>query len=330
MKSARYTLQVHFVIVAIYAALAGWWVWFFLHEERFLITRLAAAGQPLSGAQAGALAEITAGTARMFLAESSFLLLLMLVSAWLLVRALRRELALARQQRNFLSAVTHELRSPIASARLYLETLLLRRAEPGREERYLRHAHEDLQRLGAMVEDLLEGRRLGEQGVELHRKPLDLAALVAGQLERLRQLHAGQGARIELDGPAPVAVQADAQACLRVLDNLVSNAVKYDGAQPRVRIEVRAEGGRALLTVRDHGPGLAGADPRRIFEPFVRGGDELVRTRPGVGLGLYIVRELVAAHGGRVSVQSELPDGGTAFRVELPLSVTAAAGSRAP
>jgi two-component system OmpR family sensor kinase len=96
--------------------------------------------------------------------------------------------------------------------------------------------------------------------------------------------------------------------------------MKYGGPAREVEVGVTTADGRAVLTVRDHGPGLHGADPEEIFEPFVRGGDESVRTQQGVGLGLFIVRELVAAHGGTASARDGLPGGGTELRVELPLS----------
>lgn len=318
MKSVRRTLTAYGVIVALYALLVGWWVVFFTQESGWLARNMQAAGAELSPAQMDVMRSVSARAGRMFLYESLFVGALMVGSSWLVLRALRRETALARQQRNFLSAVTHELRSPIASARLYIESMQLGRADPARTERYLRHAHEDLGRLAHIVDDLLEGRRLAERGVQLAPEPTDLSALVTREVERLRPVHAPAGAGLLLEAPAAVPLRADPAAVARIVDNLVSNAVKYGGPQPQVQVSVRAEGALAVLEVRDHGAGLQGADAAAIFEPFVRGGDESVRTRQGVGLGLYFVRELVRAHGGRVTATDQLPGGGTRVRVELP------------
>ncbi len=319
MKSRlRRPLQLQGLIVLLYVVLASWWVYFFEHESELLVRQMAAAGAALSPEQVSRLQDLTARHGRMFFGESGFMALLMVVSTWLVVRALRRERLIAQQQQNFLSAVTHELKSPIASARLYLESLQLGRADAEKVGRYLRHAHEDLTRLQGLVENLLEGRRLQHTGAELQREAVDLTALVSGLLERMGPVH-GAGGRIRLAAPAPVPVLADAAALQRVVDNLLSNAVKYGGAAGEVDVVVSAADGRALLTVRDRGPGLRGADPEEIFEPFVRGGDEAVRTQQGVGLGLYIVRELVVAHGGTVTARDGLPGGGTEMRVELPL-----------
>jgi signal transduction histidine kinase len=330
VKSVQRTLGAYGAIVALYALLVGWWVVFFTNGAAWLVRNMQAGGADLSPEQVDVLRAVSARAGRMFLFESAFLGQLMVGSAGLVLRALRRETELARQQRNFLSAVTHELRSPIASAKLYIESMQLGRADPAKTERYLRHAHEDLERLARIVDDLLEGRRLSERGVQIALEEADLAALVAGELERLRPVHASVGARLELDAPAPVPLRVDLSAVTRIVDNLVSNAVKYGGPEPRVELAVRAEGGTAVLEVRDHGPGLQGADAADLVGPFVRGGDVSVRTQQGVGLGLYFVRELVRAHGGRVSATDQVPGGGTRVRVELPVATAGGAPRPAP
>ncbi len=319
MKSLHRPLQVYIVIVVLYAALMGWWVTFLTNEGTWLVRDMQRAGAALTAEQAATLELVTARTGKMFLAESTFLGLLMLGSVWLVLRALRRETLLAQQQRNFLSAVTHELRSPIASAKLYIESLQLGRVEPAKTERYLRHAHEDLQRLAHIVEDMLVSRRLQDARVEVRPEVLELRSLLEPQLERLRERHGPRGARIELLAGEAVTALADASSIDTIVDNLVSNGVKYGGEHAHVELILRAAGDRAVLQVRDHGKGLAGADRRRIFEAFVRGGDESVRTQQGVGLGLYIVRELVAAQGGRITAE-DAPGGGAVFEVSLPLA----------
>jgi signal transduction histidine kinase len=322
-RAARRMLRLYAVVVLLYAALAAWWVIFFSTESRWIVEHVRRAGGDLSPEQVAVLEEVTAGNARMFLGESAFLLLLLAGSGWLVLRALRREEAVVRQQGNFLSAVTHELRSPVASARLYLESLQLGRVEPDKQLRYLQHAQEDLQRLSDTIDELLQGRRLLERGLVVHPEPLDLSELARRGVERLAPVHAPAGATLELDAPQPVPALADPVAFERILENLVSNGVKYGGEAPRVRVATRRHGRWGLLSVRDHGKGLAGADRRRIFEPFVRGGDESVRTRPGVGLGLFIVKELAEQQGGGVDVEDGLSGGGTQFVVRFPLQGTA-------
>jgi signal transduction histidine kinase len=325
VKSLYRPLQAYILIVVLYAALMGWWVTFLSNEGEWLVRDMQRAGAGLSPEQIALLELVTARTGKMFLAESTFLGLLMVGSVWLVLRALRRETLLARQQRNFLSAVTHELRSPIASAKLYIESLQLGRADGEKTERYLRHAHEDLQRLAHIVEDMLVSRRLQDARVEVRPEPLELRGLLAPQVERLAERHGPRGARIDLAPGGRVVARADASAIDTIVDNLVSNGVKYGGEHPHVELSLRADGDLAVLEVRDHGKGLQGADRRRIFEAFVRGGDERVRTQQGVGLGLYITRELVAAQGGTITAD-DAPGGGAAFRVTLPLARGGEAG----
>ena len=320
---ARRLLWLYAMVLVLYAALANWWVYFFFNQADWIVAHVRSAGGELAPAQVDVLRQVTARTARMFLMESGFLLLLLVGSSWLVLRALRRERLLVRQQRNFLSAITHELRSPVASARLYVESLQLGRVPTEKQSQYLQHAGEDLQRLSATIDELLEGRRLLERGLAVHAAPLDLAEYVRRGVERLAAPHASSGARFTVKAPAPVAALADPVAVDRILDNRLSNGVKYGGSPAQVEVDVRARGRWAELSVRDHGPGLRGVDRARIFEPFVRGGDESVRSRPGVGLGLFIVRELARLHGGEVSVEDGLEGGGTRFTVRLPMQGTA-------
>jgi signal transduction histidine kinase len=318
MKARRggRTLQAYWAVVLVIGLIFGWWMVYFYRQGDFLAARMAAEGVALDAAEAEALRRAVAATTRMLLFEGAFLGLLLLGSIALVVRALQREVAAARQQHNFLSAVTHELKSPIASARLYLESIELGRVDGHKRERYLRHAREDLDRLYRMVEQLLESARLSKAAPELDPMQLDLGEQVRKTLAALEVERTTQGAEIRVHCPAPVSVRADAEAVSAIVRNLISNAVKYGGRPALIDVDVRREERAARLCVRDHGPGLGEADGRRIFEPFVRGGDENVRTQQGVGLGLYLVGELVRASGGQVRARAADP--GLAVEVTLP------------
>lgn len=325
MPSALRKLYSYGAVVALYALVFGWWLFFFANQGDFLVERVARQGIELEPATELALRSATQDTMRMFVFEGAFLGVLLLGSMMLVVRALQRELALNRQQRNFLSAITHELRSPIASAKLYLESLLLGRAEGEKRERYLKHAHQDLDRLQSMVDSLLRTARLTTKGIEVDLVDLELAPELRKIAAELAQEPQTSAAAIELAELSELRVAADPAALRTILRNLVANAVKYAGPKPRVRWELWSESAFAVLLVRDFGAGLRDADPQRLFEAFVRGGDEDVRTRPGVGLGLYLVAELMKAQGGSVRARTELEGGG--FGVELRLRL-ACGGAR--
>ena len=308
------TLRLYGALVLVIAVLFGWWMIYFARQDQYLAARMAAAGVVLSPDEAAALHRAVAKTSRVLLFEGAFLGLLLLGSVALVVRALQREVQAVHQQSNFLSAVTHELRSPIASARLYLESIELGRASPEQRERYVRHAREDLDRLGTMVEDLLQSARLAKAAPTLAPVELDLGRHARAALDELEPQLAG--ATLDRDLTAGVRVFADPQAVRTMLRNLVSNALKYGGEPARIEVRVDASDGLGRITVRDHGPGLGELEPERAFDPFVRGGDESVRTRQGVGLGLYLVGELARASGGRARALSAAP--GLAVEVLLP------------
>lgn len=318
VNSRPRTLHLYGALVLVIAALFGWWMVYFARQDHYLAARMARAGVELSPEQADALHRAVAKTSRVLLFEGAFLGLLLLGSVALVVRALQREVQAAHQQRNFLSAITHELRSPIASARLYLESIELGRASGEKQDRYVRHAREDLDRLHAMVEDLLQSARLVTAAPTLAPTELDLGQHARTVLAELEQVRATSGARIDLDCAGVVLVEADPDAVRTIVRNLASNAVKYGGDPPRVELRIDTADGFGRLIVRDRGPGLGELDARRAFQAFVRGGDESVRTQQGVGLGLFLVGELVRASGGRVEARPANP--GLAVEVLLPLS----------
>lgn len=324
---SRLPLLLYVAILVLYSVLIGWWVYFFSRQHDRLIAQFDASGAALTPSQVDVLRDVTAGHVRMFLSEGLFLGLLLLGSIALIVRAVRQEAMLYRQQRNFLSAVTHELNTPLTSAKLHLESLLLGRTDADKTERYLRHTLQDLNRLGDMVSDVLATGRLVSERTRLDLETFDLAALVARRAQRVSRSEAFGPATVDTDAAKPVFVEADRAAIEKVIDNLVSNAVKYGGDSPALTLRVSAEDNWAILAVRDFGPGLQGADPVKILEPFVRGQDENVRTRPGAGLGLYIVDEFVKAHGGTVRIVDGIAGGGTIVVVRLPLAHARGAGA---
>lgn len=317
---ARRKLYSYVAVIAVYVIVFGWWVFFFVHQSDFLLRRVARRGVTLSAEAEVALREATDESMRMFVFEGSFLGLLLLASMFLVMRSLQREVVVHRQQKNFLSAVTHELKSPLASAKLYLESLLLGRAEGEKRERYLRNAHADLGRLQEMVEQLLESARISSTGPPVRIERVALRAELARILDELARDPATALAPTSLTAGDELEVEADPIALRTMLHNLLTNALKYAGADPRVEISLRREERHVTVRVRDFGPGLKAIDARRIFEPFVRGGDELVRTRKGVGLGLYMVAELARAQRGAARAIPSVEGGGFAIEFTLPLA----------
>jgi hypothetical protein len=321
LKSRR-ALALYGIVVGTLALMLSWWAVFFVRQGAVLVARANRAGAGLSELQASAVREAAQESLRMFLFEGAFLFAAFVAGVVLMLRAMRREVLLARAQREFLSAVTHELRTPLAAARLAIQSLTLGRVGPEKRERYLANAASDLARLSELVERVLEAARLSSGRARVTLERLDLAEFVARRAPALAAEVAPELA-LELEGGPGVPVEADAAALETILRNLFANAAKYAAGSPvRVRAE-RAER-EARLAVRDFGPGILG-EPRRLFEPFTRGEGALVASRPGVGLGLYLVAELARAHGGRAAALRPADGrGGLEVEVRLPLAGPAA------
>jgi two-component system phosphate regulon sensor histidine kinase PhoR len=222
-------------------------------------------------------------------------------------RSAKREVKLARQRRNFMLSITHELKSPLASIRLVLETQCRRDLPREQVEKLCRNGLKDTARLQSLVNDLLLAARLEDNWRPLP-EPVDLPALardsVAGLLVRFPQ------AQIHLDVPENFPpVQADKAGLTAVVQNLLENAVKYSPEGAPVTLSAGLHHGRVRLQVADQGPGIPDGEKNAVFEKFYRLGNEETRQATGTGLGLYIVSQVVKAHGGQVQVTDNHPQG---------------------
>lgn len=254
---------------------------------------------------------------KMMISEGTFFALLLFGIIALLWKTLRREVELELQHRNFLSAITHELKSPLAAMRLSLETVLRGRADGTASVRFLENALQDTERLQSLVQKVLEVTRYGRESGTLKVRRNCLSDVIEDALHTFRGRATSAGARIETEIAADIWVEIDEEAFGIAVSNLLENAIKYGGTLPKVEIKARVEDGVAVVDVIDNGKGIAEEEVPFIFNRFFRGGDEMTRTSQGTGLGLYLVRQIVTAHKGSVSVHSTGPEG-TTFRVEIP------------
>jgi two-component system, OmpR family, phosphate regulon sensor histidine kinase PhoR len=243
--------------------------------------------------------------------------LLMLVALGLTVQANRRAADLTRMQADFISHVSHQLKTPLSLLSAATETVAMDRAKsPEKLAQYLGIIRGEVARLSSLVQRILEYSRLQQQrGYEFER--VDLTALVRETVSAFERSLSGQqfSFTVETHGPA-ARILADPAAIEQALVNLLDNAVKYSGTSRKVIVRVRSHSGNAVIEVVDHGIGIEKADRERIFEKFYRGGGASIH-REGFGLGLPIIQELVQAHDGRVEVESVVGQGST-FRVVLP------------
>jgi len=258
---------------------------------------------------------------RMFAAEGTTFLCILVAGTVLILRSVRREMELMRQQANFLSAVTHELKSPLASIRLFIETLELRDPSPEKRTRFLANMRADVDRLDGLVNNILAVARLDSGRFVVHVDRGDLGRDVAEVVQALGKDPSQRRLSVDLTLPAqPLHARYDLGVLKTVLRNLLDNAAKYGGADQPVHVAVARQGEWAAIEVRDQGIGLAAEEREKIFQKFYRVGEEMVRQTEGTGLGLYLARELVRQVGGSITAESPGVGRGTTFRVTLPLA----------
>lgn len=271
------------------------------------------------GGDAGERAAREAGALRFFVYFFGLVLFLMLIGGLgLLLILLLREVQLNERQSNFISAVTHELKTPVASLRLYLDTLELRELPDDKKRDFYRTMRQDLERLNATITSVLNAAMYTDRRVADPR-PLDLAKLVRRSVElTLVRNQLGKEA-VRYLGPESLVLRGDAAALETALLNLLDNSVKYSKDTVQVEIEVAGGGdGKAHVRVRDHGIGMSRAQLALVFNRFYRIGSEVRRSRTGTGLGLFIVKSVVKAHRGTISAESAGPERGSTFSVTLP------------
>jgi signal transduction histidine kinase len=240
-----------------------------------------------------------------------------------LVREVRRN----EQHDTFINAVTHELKTPIASIRLYLETLQRHDLDPDKRREFYRMMLEDNDRLTRLVEQVLRAARSPRQRL-LHRAPVDLRPLVAECLDISRQQHHLSADVLKLieapDLPPDTTVLGDPDELKAAILNLIDNAVKYSGTSVAIDVELASIGdGRLAVRVRDRGIGISAPELKRIFRRFYRIPGAVALRVKGTGLGLFIVSSIARKHGGRVFAESEGPGHGSTFTLQLPRAPSA-------
>ena len=242
----------------------------------------------------------------------------MVLNTTFLVREIRRN----EQHDAFINAVTHELKTPVASIRLYLETLQTRPVEESKRQEFYRTMVEDSDRLLATIEQVLRTGRIGSTSHrKLHLARIDLNGVIEECLTRTRTLHRLFPEALEYRPGPPVTVMGDPDEVRAAVSNLIDNAVKYSGSAVQVLVETEAVDDKFVsVRVRDQGPGIPKMELKQIFKRFYRVPGPLATRVKGTGLGLYIVRSVAKRHGGRAWAESEGPGRGSTFVLQFPIA----------
>jgi signal transduction histidine kinase len=246
----------------------------------------------------------------MILGEGSMFVIVFTAGAISLHKSIKKERRLQEQKKNFLMSVTHELKSPLASIKLLLQTIQKRDLTKQQVHDFINKSLLDIERLDDMVENMLLASKIDNRSYTFPKAQFNLSALVDNVVNRLQLNKCDLTQQlINAEIEPKIEITGDKFALTSVVTNLIENAIKYSGPCEVVDVKLYSKEGKIFLEVADHGIGIADAEKPRIFDRFYRVGSEETRNTKGTGLGLYIVKEVLNQHEASISVKDNDPTG---------------------
>lgn len=245
----------------------------------------------------------------MIIGEGLFFLLIFIMGAMRLKTLFSREHKQQKQQQNFLLAVTHELKSPLASVKLYIQTILKRDLDREQQKVFLGNSLKDIERLDDLVENVLLTTKLENRSFNFPKENFNFTELIDNVVDRL-QKNACSSQVIKPDLDPDIVIYADKFAITNVVNNLIENAIKYSPPCATVQVQLKQLANKKLIfSVADHGIGIPEDEKKNIFNKFYRVGSEATRKTKGTGLGLYIVKTVLQKHNASIKVKDNTPSG---------------------
>lgn len=302
------TVVYWFLLLYIIAALIWWFIALERQNRRITEIRIdAAEKQQDIKAMLDAIAEGNRKTAQ-YIGEGVTFLALIMVGAVFVYRAVRRQIRLAAQQQNFMMAITHELKTPIAVTKLNLETLQKRKLDEAKQQKLITNTLQEAGRLDNLCNNILLASRLeGDDALSMTAHEVNLSEVAINCVQEARIHYSAR--TIESDIEDGIYIFADELMMQLLINNLIDNAIKYSPKDKPVSLKLEQRQGKASLMVTDYGKGIPDADKKRIFEKFYRSGDENTRTTKGTGLGLYLCSKIVHHFGANITVTNNYPQG---------------------
>jgi two-component system, OmpR family, sensor histidine kinase CiaH len=242
-----------------------------------------------------------------YASEGSVFFILILVGAGFVYRSVRRQLKVQQQQQNFMMAVTHELKTPIAIASLNLETLQRHTLDADKQKKLIRMTLQETARLTFLTNNILIASQLEGGGYKFSKDDLDLSDLLRDCMQDFRHRFPEREFAEQIEQDADV--KGDPLLLQMLINNLLENAIKYSPKEARVSATLKKTAGTVVLGISDEGPGIAETERKKIFEKFYRIGSEATRKTQGTGLGLYLCSKIAQDHNADISVTNNLPHG---------------------
>ena len=242
-----------------------------------------------------------------YIGEGSTFLALILFGAVFVFRATRKQIRLSNQQQNFMMAVTHELKTPIAVTQLNLETLQKRKLDEVKQQRLISNTLQEANRLNTLCNNILLAAQLDAGANKTIKQEINWSDTVAGCTENFTIRYPQR--KIDSDINEGIYVLGEELQLQMLVNNLIENALKYSATDASITVKLKEEQDKAILTVTDEGAGINNNEKKQIFEKFYRSGDESTRNAKGTGLGLYLCKKIVTGHRGRIAITDNNPNG---------------------
>ena len=312
------TMVYWFLLLYILAALIFWFIELQKQNRQMTAYRLARLSIESPGfeqEQQQVMKEESRKTAQ-YLGEGVTFLILIIVGAVFVYRATRRQIYLNQQQQNFMMAVTHELKTPIAVTKLNLETLRKRQLDEEMRERLIQNTLQEVNRLNDLCNNILVASQMEAGGYPMSTDELDFSSLVQSAVQDFKTRFPAR--KIELESAGEADLNGDSLLLSMLVNNLIENAIKYSPKEKPVLVRIGSSPKFVQLEVIDEGVGVPDEEKNKIFDKFYRVGREANRQTKGTGLGLYLARKIARDHNGDIAVTSNKPTG-TNFTVHFTL-----------
>jgi signal transduction histidine kinase len=255
----------------------------------------------------------------LILLEGCLLMLIILAGVYIIFVYWNKQARLNRLQSNFVSSVSHELKSPLASIQLYLETMKYQEVSKEETDEFVEMMLADTERLGSLINNILASSKYDPKNMQLQFQPVQLGSFLGEVVEGLKRQFEEKNCEVKLDIQEDCELSLDKRAMQMVFNNLIGNALRYSPIGAPLTIRVRKKKKFCEIDFIDQGMGLGKKDMKKIFRKFYRVTNQKSQNIEGAGLGLFISKEIVRTHKGQMRVFSDGPGKGSVFTVQLPM-----------
>jgi two-component system sensor histidine kinase CiaH len=316
-KKIRYIFFIYWFLLAyIVAALVWWFISLNLQNEQMAQFELSLLkhDQPQYEQQVSRIENFQKRKTAQYIGEGFTFLLLIIAGAVFIFRAVRRQLRFSMEQQNFMMALTHELKTPIAVAKLNLETLQKRKLDEVQQQRLIQNTLQEANRLNSLCNNMLLSSQIEAIDFLISKEEIDMSTLTANCVQDFVTRYPQRSIQTSIQ--EEVFTDGDQLLLQMAINNLIENAIKYTPKETIITVELKEEKSRISVQVKDEGRGIADEEKKKIFDKFYRVGNAATKLAKGTGLGLYLTQRILQQHNANISVTDNFP-AGSIFTVTL-------------